>query len=82
MLNKFLFYIKKLDEIALKILKKGIFSCFALCIFSCIILITYLLFIHTQYTYLLGITLFRISLIFSIEFIICAFVSDFIKKRN
>ena len=81
MLNRFLSYIKKLDKIALKILTKGLFSCFSLCMFSCIILLTYLLFFHTQLTYLLGITLFRISLIFSIEFIVCAFISDLIKKQ-
>ena len=81
MFNTFFSYIKKIDKSAFKIMKNGIFSCCTICLIATIILITYLLFFHSQFTYYLGITLFKLGLIFNIEFIVCAFVSDFIKNQ-
>ena len=70
----------KLDLKAFKILKLGLMMCLFISIVSVFILCTYL-FLSYPFLYLLGIFFFRISLIFSVEFILCAFVADYIKKE-
>lgn len=72
---------KKFEKITHKILKYGLKFCFILCLISVSILLTYNLNFHYPYMYYIGISLFRLSLIFSIEFIICGFVVDSIKKQ-
>jgi len=69
------------EKITYKILKSGLKFCFALCIISVSILLTYNLLSLSPYIYHIGISLFKLSLIFGTEFIICGFVADGIKKQ-
>jgi len=50
-------------------------------IIAIIILLTYNFFFAYPIIYYIGLTLFRLSLIFGIEFIICGFITDGIKKQ-
>ena len=76
MINKIITYYKKLDKTTYKILYKGLESCLLLALISASILLSYILLFHFPLIYYVGISLFRLSLIFSVEFIICAFVID------
>lgn len=80
MLKKILEYFKNLDKMTKIIIKHGLSFCSSITIISLIILVTYNLSITTPLLYLVGLSLFRISLIFAIEFIICGFAVDKIKK--
>lgn len=81
MFKKILDSYKGFEQITNKILKGGLNFCFILCLFSVSILLTYNLFVPSPIVYYIGISLFRLSLIFGIEFIICGFVTDRIKKE-
>ena len=81
MLKKFLDSYKKMDNMANKILKKGLKFCFAVCVVSILILLTYMMMFSSPDLYYIGISLFRLSITFSIEFLICALVVDSIKKE-
>lgn len=72
---------KNFDKITNKILKNGLKFCFALCIISVFLLLTYILFFASPFLYYLGISCFKLSITFGVEFIICSFVSDGIKKQ-
>ena len=69
------------DTITNTILKKGLKFCTILCIFAVLILLTYNLLKLSPIVFHIGISLFRLSIIFGIEFIICGFVADGIKKQ-
>ena len=69
------------EEVTSNILKKGLKFCMALCILSITVLLTYLFFISYPIVYYIGINLFKFSITFSIEFIICSFITDGIKKQ-
>lgn len=69
------------DKITNTILKTGLKFCTFLCIFAVLILLTYNLFNLAPIIFHIGISLFRLSIIFGIEFIICGFVADGIKKE-
>lgn len=70
-----------LDKTDLKIMKTGIKFCFIFLIFSVFILVIYLTSIHTIFLYDLGISFFRLSTYFAVEFIVCGIVVDTIKKQ-
>ena len=71
---------KHVNKKILKIMKYGIqFSCL-ICIMATAILCTYLLFYHDSFLYSLGLTSFKLGLIFGIEFIICGLSVDAIKS--
>ncbi|MCI8444711.1 MAG: hypothetical protein HFJ37_06190 [Clostridia bacterium] len=72
---------KSFERITCKILKSGLEFCLLLCVLSVSILLTYNLLIPSPMVYYIGISLFKLSLIFGIEFIICGFVTDGIKKQ-
>lgn len=72
---------KKLDHKTFQIMNYGLKFCFAICILSVLILLTYGFAFPSPYVYYIGINLFRLSLIFGIEFIVCGFVVDGIKKQ-
>ena len=72
---------KKFDNITCKILKKGLWFSFSLCIIAVIILLTYILDKHSPFLLEIGITIFRLSTICAIEFVICSFVCDGIKNQ-
>ena len=82
MFKKIIEYYNGFDKITSLILKHGLNFCFLISIISTIILITYNMIFNNPYIYYIGIGLFRLSLIFSMEFIICSFVADSIKKRD
>lgn len=81
MLKKVLDNFKHLDKITSKIMKYGLVFCFVTCILSVLILFTYDYAFPSPFMFYIGINLFKLSLIFGIEFIICGFVVDGIKKQ-
>ena len=81
MLKNVFDYFKNLDKITYKILNYGLKFCFGLGIVSAFILISYLFVFSSPYLYYIGISFFKLSVILSIEFIICGFVVDGIKKQ-
>ena len=74
--------ITKLDKTDLKIMKYGLKACFAVLIFSVILLLFYLNFTNKILLYELGINIFRVSTYIAVEFIICGIVVDRIKKES
>ena len=81
MLRKIYTYYKTLDKTTYKILYKGLEFCLLLASFSAFILLSYILFFKIPLIYYIGINLFRLSLVFSVEFIICSFIVDNIQKQ-
>ncbi len=80
MFNKITETYKSFEKITNSIIKIGFNFCKFLCLISLIILCTYLA-SKIPFLYYIGIMIFRLSIIFSIEFIICGFVVDGIKKQ-
>ena len=72
---------KNLDKLAKVIMKQGIRFCSALGLIALIILVTYNLSFTIPILYTIGFILFKLSLIFGVEFIICGFATDRIKKQ-
>lgn len=70
---------KSLDKLAKKIMKSGLKFCLILGIIALIVLITYNLSFTTPILFTIGFILFKLSLIFGVEFIICGVVVDKIK---
>ena len=81
MIKKLKEIFKQLDKMTYKIMKHGLKFCFAICILAVFILFTYHFTFPAPSMYYIGISLFRISLIFGIEFIIYDLVVDGIKKK-
>ena len=81
MFKKIMDIFKNFDKLTHKILKYGLHFCFMLCLISGFVLLTYEFAFSAPFVYYIGINLFRLSLIFGIEFIICSFVVDGIKKE-
>ena len=81
MIEKLCNIYKNFEEITRKILRNGLLFCFGLCVFSSLILFIYTTYITTPIAYYIGINLFKLSLFFGIEFIICSLVIDGIKKQ-
>ena len=72
---------KNLDKLAKLIMKQGLKFCSSLGMIALIILVTYNLSFTIPILYSIGFILFKLSLIFSVEFIICGFAADRIKKQ-
>ena len=81
MFNYILNAFKNLDKLAKKIMKHGIRFCSILGMIALIILVTYNLSFTNPILYSIGFILFKLSLIFGVEFIICGFAADRIKKQ-
>ena len=81
MFKKIINIYKGFEKITYKILKNGLMFCLFLSLISIFILLTYMFVFTSPFLYYIGLNLFKISLIFSIEFIICSFVIDGIKKE-
>lgn len=81
MIQKILENFKNLDKVTYKIMNYGLKFCFTICILSVFILFSYVCDFSSPFIYYIGIHLFKLSLIFSIEFIICGLVVDSIKKQ-
>lgn len=80
MINNILNAFKNLDKLAKVILNNGLKFCFVLGIISLIILVTYNLSFTIPILFNIGFILFKLSLIFGVEFIICGFAVDRIKN--
>ena len=80
MFKKIIDTYKNFEKTTNSIIKIGLRFCVFLCLISISILVTYLI-SKVPLTYYIGISIFRLSTIFSIEFIICGFVVDKIKKE-
>jgi hypothetical protein len=81
MINKFINIFKNLDKLTYKIMKKGFKFCSVICYISTFLLLYYNLQFQSPFLYELGLSLFKLSLFFFIEFIICGIVVDGIKKQ-
>ena len=81
MLKKVCENFKNLDKLTYKIMNNGLKFCFIVCLLSVFILFTYNSSFSSPYLYYIGINLFKNSLIFGLEFIVCGFVVDSIKKQ-
>ena len=71
---------KNLEKLTFKIMKNGFKFCFVLSIIACIILMYYMACFQSPSIFYIGFALFKLSLIFAVEFIVCGF-SDLIKKQ-
>lgn len=80
MFKKIIDTYKNFEKTTNFIIRSGLSFCSFLCLISLSILCTYLI-SKFPFLYYIGITIFRLSIIFSIEFIICGFVVDGIKKQ-
>ena len=78
--NKLKSLFTELDLTTLKIMKIGFKICFSILIFSVILLVFYLS-TYKLFLYDLGLSIFRLSTYFFVEFIICGFTVDKIKKQ-
>ena len=81
MIKKIIEIYKNFDKITCKIMNNGLKFCLIICLVSVFILLTYNFAFQSPFIYYIGISLFRLSLIFGIEFIICGFVVEGIKKQ-
>ena len=80
MFKKILNTYKSFEKTTNFIIKIGLKFCKFLCLISMTILVTYLI-SKALFLYYIGIMIFRLSVVFCIEFIICGFVVDGIKKQ-
>lgn len=81
MINNIINNFKNLDKLARKIMKNGLKFCSILGIIALVLLITYNLSFTVPIIFSVGFGLFKLSMIFGIEFIICGFVADKVKKQ-
>ena len=81
MINMFISQFKNINKKILNIIKYGISVSFIFSLMAVFILINYKynpIYIDTYYT---GLQLFKTSLSFAIEFIVCGFATDMIQKE-
>ena len=81
MINNIINSFKNLDKLVKQIMKTGLEFCSVLGMISLIILVTYNLSFTIPIVFTIGLILFRLSLIFGVEFIICGLAADRIKKQ-
>ena len=81
MFKTFINNLKSIDKITYKIMKNGFKFCFILSLISSLILIIYKTNNTSPNTFYIGFSLFRLSIIFFVEFIICGISADYIKKQ-
>ncbi len=70
---------KSLDKLTKTIMKNGLSFCSIIAIIALIVLVTYSLSFTTPILFNIGFILFKLSLIFGVEFIICGVIVDKIK---
>ena len=73
-------YLKKLDKNILNLMKKGFKFSFYFSILSTLFLIVYNIY-NQPIIYITGISLFKTSLFFAVDFVICGVAFDKIKKE-
>lgn len=69
-----------LEEKIKSIMQYGMKFSFGVCILSTLILLTYQLYNYPD-LYYIGLSVFKLSLFFAVEFIVCAFAVDTIKQQ-
>lgn len=79
MINKILKMISNLDKITYKIMKNGLRFCIFLCTISIFVLLFYNIQLQSPLVFNIGLIIFKLSIIFGVEFIICGIVADKIK---
>ncbi len=80
-MQKIFFELKNLDKDTFKIMRYGLLFCGLVALASVAVLLTYI-FLGSNFFYHLGLSLMKSSIIFSVEFVICGIVVDFIRKRG
>ncbi|MEI3395387.1 MAG: hypothetical protein V8R82_06830 [Clostridia bacterium] len=81
MFNKIIDCFKNLDKLTKLIMNNGLKFCLFLGLISISVLVTYNFSLTIPILFYVGFVLFRLSLIFGIEFVICGIVVDGIKKQ-
>ena len=81
MVKKIVNSFKNLEKLTYKIMQNGFKFCFIINAISMCTLFAYELINHSPFLYHIGITLFKLILILGVEFIVCGFVIDGIKKQ-
>lgn len=79
MINNIINNFENLDNLAKKIMKNGLNFCYILAAIALVLLITYNLSFTIPILFSIGFIMFKLSLIFGVEFIICGLVVDKIK---
>ena len=82
MINNILNSFKNLDNLTKIIMKNGLRFCFMIGIIALIILVTYNLSFTIPILFNIGFILFKLSLIFGVEFIICGIITNAIKNKS
>ncbi|MCI8587095.1 MAG: hypothetical protein HFJ49_00600 [Clostridia bacterium] len=80
MVKQFIDNFKHIDEKISKIMKYGLIFCFAIAIFSSLLLVTYISLYANLLLFDIGIALFKFSLTLAVEFIICGYAVDIILR--
>lgn len=80
MVKKIINQFQFMEEKIKKIMHYGFLFSFIVCMISMGLLITYE-FYHSPDLFYIGLSVFRLSLFFVVEFIICALATDTIKKQ-
>ena len=81
MKNKINDIINNLDFKTKVIIKNGFKFCTFLCAISLFLLVTYIFWFSIPLVFNIGIMIFEMSLLFSVEFLVCGIVVDSLKKR-
>jgi Na+/H+ antiporter NhaC len=81
MLKKIYENYKNFEALTLKILKSGLTFCFIISLIALAFCIIYDLGNQIPEIYYIGLALLKLSFFFAVDFIICAFVTDGIKKQ-
>ena len=80
MINSIIIHFKNLDKLTFSIMKKGLYISLVLAIISAFFLFTYT--INTSLSiFYIGLSLLKLSLYLSVEFIICGLVMNSIIKE-
>ena len=80
-MQKIISELKNLDTDTLKIMNCGLFFCTCIALAAVAVLLTYI-FSGSVFFYRFGLALLQSSFTFSVEFVICGIVVDFIRKRK
>ena len=81
MKNKINDIINNLDFKTKVIIKNGFKFCTFLCAISLFLLVTYIFWFSIPLVFNIGIMIFEMILLFSVEFLVCGIVVDSLKKR-
>lgn len=79
MINKILKIFKNLDKLTYKIMKNGLKFCMFLCSISVFLLLFYDIRFQSPIVFNIGLIIFKLSIIFGVEFIICGIIADKVK---